>query len=635
MTWRLGRWTYVVITIFLSTETVAVGWNVHNYPDSPENVELCGRNVSSEHVSHVCDPDGVITPLEASEIDELAQKTCAQTTCDCADCGSNCAGVHISVAVVSEFGIKKGESAKREAQYWARELRTNRWKYGACADDDVVIVLSKDNKRAYTSTGSKVREILTDACVSTIFYEARRYFEVCQFGQGLGYMTLRYTESLIGGQCSSSRGGVIDALCNKPAPSQPKTTTLRHLEKENSEEQNVESLGSIFLIVLGVGSSLVGVCACCYAKLTGKCCFKGGRSIKSRYAPTTSYHPTSGGGYGGGSEVKVGGGGGGGGTRSSRPAPIIMMTTVTIVVEAVEETGEAGIAEEVVLAGEGVVEEAGVLLVEVIAEEEEEEEEGRLFVKYLSINSIGLDVFDLISLLFNSEANNAFKQNIRSDWGHERSATESFDLPQDQSIIGSTALHMQLTSTATDNTGATQLDQLPFSTVHTSSELRLSLREKLPESRPIRTVSNVDATEVSPFDIAELQETFEKSCQSLIEGKCGDRLDSFVDAKQLWEERRAHVVRVLEKRRLKEAKEREKREKETEGCAECRVIYERWGSEQKYLIWLRNQSRKRFWFAETEEYAIIAGADNRVAMGTGEMCGPLFKNEVESLCMYN
>lgn len=64
MTWRLGRWTYVVITIFLSTETVAVGWNVHNYPDSPENVELCGRNVSSEHVSHVCDPDGVITPLE-------------------------------------------------------------------------------------------------------------------------------------------------------------------------------------------------------------------------------------------------------------------------------------------------------------------------------------------------------------------------------------------------------------------------------------------------------------------------------------------------------------------------------------------------------------------------------------------
>ncbi|ELU13173.1 hypothetical protein CAPTEDRAFT_210036 [Capitella teleta] len=62
------------------------------------------------------------------------------------------------------------------------------------------------------------------------------------------------------------------------------------------------------------------------------------------------------------------------------------MTTVTIVVEAVEETGEAGIAEEVVLAGEGVVEEAGVLLVEVIAEEEEEEEEApEIIMLFVSI----------------------------------------------------------------------------------------------------------------------------------------------------------------------------------------------------------------------------------------------------------
>ncbi|KAH9518465.1 hypothetical protein Btru_016866 [Bulinus truncatus] len=171
-------------------------WNITDFPDpsSPDEKERlrCGR----QSTSSVCNPNNIITKIDADAIDNLINIVHKETRCPCNDCHKYKHGYSIRVAVINSFEKfnKKNsqQSLLREAKLFSY-LLSQKWKMQGACDETLLILYSKKDNLLFTMTRKTARMKLHDSDVGRISLAVRTYFDnPSTIGDGIIEMIRRY-----------------------------------------------------------------------------------------------------------------------------------------------------------------------------------------------------------------------------------------------------------------------------------------------------------------------------------------------------------------------------------------------------------------------------------------------------------
>eukprot|EP00057_Strongylocentrotus_purpuratus_P015414 XP_011669888.1 PREDICTED: uncharacterized protein LOC105440947 [Strongylocentrotus purpuratus] len=169
------RWTHVIMLICkflaLSSSPPAMADLVYN---PRTDVKLCGRG---GRPSWLCDPFHILSREEADELDFALEEIRTTTPCSCEleqACNVTNNGFTVSIAILPYLPSTRQDPVT--AQNYADYLRKNSWLFGKCGDD-IVIVVSKQDKQVYASTGPKAALKLKSLITEDIYSDTRQYFE--------------------------------------------------------------------------------------------------------------------------------------------------------------------------------------------------------------------------------------------------------------------------------------------------------------------------------------------------------------------------------------------------------------------------------------------------------------------------
>jgi hypothetical protein len=157
----------------------------------------------------LCDPDQILAPEEADQLDRQIERVMNETKCPCSyeSCSSRkyYKGFKVAVALIKRMPDDQDVPFKSDTDKLTQNLDKarmyaytllNRWKFGKCGED-LVIFYSKDDNVLYTMTGSETEKKLKNELVGTIAMEARGKFGSNNF-EGLLNLITKYREVLSG-----------------------------------------------------------------------------------------------------------------------------------------------------------------------------------------------------------------------------------------------------------------------------------------------------------------------------------------------------------------------------------------------------------------------------------------------------
>ncbi|CAG2186565.1 unnamed protein product [Mytilus edulis] len=136
-------------------------WEKEDFPNPQINIDLCGRHCKT---SWICDPNAVLSSQQADELDSIVNTVAESGKCSCQNCTST-DGYNISIALVSSLkpSIKSLKDSAVEFIHFIRDS----WNFQKC-DNDIVILLSKDDRKVYTEAGATANKFLTDDCIDQV-----------------------------------------------------------------------------------------------------------------------------------------------------------------------------------------------------------------------------------------------------------------------------------------------------------------------------------------------------------------------------------------------------------------------------------------------------------------------------------
>ncbi|XP_041354103.1 uncharacterized protein LOC121371922 [Gigantopelta aegis] len=174
-------------------------WSFADYPDPIWDHARCGR----DNRSSVCDPNGLITTLEADEIDRLTVDVLRTTRCQCVECHQNQRGYEIRVAIMAEMKpVYNMSSNIRNSLLNARTfawLLSQKYKLTGVCNETLIILYARNNGVLYTMTRKEARVGLPDDDVVTITEDNRKYFDdTATIGKGITEMIKGYRHVLLG-----------------------------------------------------------------------------------------------------------------------------------------------------------------------------------------------------------------------------------------------------------------------------------------------------------------------------------------------------------------------------------------------------------------------------------------------------
>ncbi|MEW5310569.1 MAG: hypothetical protein WDW38_002355 [Sanguina aurantia] len=156
-------------------------WTPEQYPNPQFNASLCGR--PGVEMSWLCDPDGVLSADSRNVVEGVIQQIAVgDAPFSRAPCGSlGDVGSQVGVALMKEFQVPLGSNPSRVAELFARGLHDD-WRVGhALCQDGVLLLLSKDNRQMYISTGTGVMGRLSSSVVDAIIVNARPLLRTNRF----------------------------------------------------------------------------------------------------------------------------------------------------------------------------------------------------------------------------------------------------------------------------------------------------------------------------------------------------------------------------------------------------------------------------------------------------------------------
>ncbi|XP_060084473.1 uncharacterized protein LOC132563740 [Ylistrum balloti] len=181
------------------------GWKKESFPNPRVNVTLCGRECTQ---SWVCDPSGILNTRDADILDEKIDIIASNGICGCRTCLAGTDGYKIGVALVRKmeigsFAVVDNVDKDNLAMEFSAYLRSVSWKYGKC-DDSIVIFYSQEDRKVMTSTGERVKQVLSINCTGAIFNEAKPMLRNDHVFEALEHMVTRYGQVLRTGECYPS-----------------------------------------------------------------------------------------------------------------------------------------------------------------------------------------------------------------------------------------------------------------------------------------------------------------------------------------------------------------------------------------------------------------------------------------------
>jgi hypothetical protein len=229
LSWDLKAYLICFITLFFYKEVILVypsvedcenakqnvsdPWKKEDFPNPLKDPEKCGRHKDKQ--TFICDPDNMLTKSEADQLDELIEQILSNTTCVCGKkaCGEKNEshnGFSIAIAFVNRMHHNKEfltEADKLKlTQKFSLHLRSKSWDFGQC-DNDAVIIINKEFKKAWTSTGDVFNEHLSDWCVNHIYKEKRHYLKDGNYSYALTQMIKSY-KGVLQGEITTCKEGV-------------------------------------------------------------------------------------------------------------------------------------------------------------------------------------------------------------------------------------------------------------------------------------------------------------------------------------------------------------------------------------------------------------------------------------------
>jgi hypothetical protein len=150
------------------------------------------KDCNRQGPSYICDPDRVIVPVEADQLNAVLANIVNETNCPCSrySCSLHPEGYKIGIALVrkirpdEEFHLRPDDERDANAQHvdwklnegklFAHELR-QKWQMGRC-DEDVLIFFSLHDGVLYTAVGDVARLKLNYDLIRAISMNARRDF---------------------------------------------------------------------------------------------------------------------------------------------------------------------------------------------------------------------------------------------------------------------------------------------------------------------------------------------------------------------------------------------------------------------------------------------------------------------------
>ncbi|XP_064628748.1 uncharacterized protein LOC135488187 [Lineus longissimus] len=197
-------------------------WDVKDFPNPRYDVNKCGRRGLS---SFVCDPNNVLSTNDANRIDDAIRSVQRSTPCECDTCsGGKGRGFSMAVAIVPWLKLPPGvprtdTEVQLTIEHFAVELNTNRWSFGYCKND-AVIVLSTNDRKIFTATGRTTNQYLPSYCVDKASNSAKSSLKRFRYADAIVEILNDYKRTLNnGGDCSygGTSPWVIAVACVVPA----------------------------------------------------------------------------------------------------------------------------------------------------------------------------------------------------------------------------------------------------------------------------------------------------------------------------------------------------------------------------------------------------------------------------------
>lgn len=160
----------------------------HHYPDPMKNPTTCNR----VGPSYICDPDRIIVPYEADQLNSLLANTVNETRCPCSrySCSRYPEGYKIGIALTKQIRADddfrsradddRDETSRRnewllnEGKLFAHAVM-EKWDLGRCSED-VLIFYSLNEGILYTAAGDVARMKLNYTIINAILTNARGDF---------------------------------------------------------------------------------------------------------------------------------------------------------------------------------------------------------------------------------------------------------------------------------------------------------------------------------------------------------------------------------------------------------------------------------------------------------------------------
>ncbi|XP_041483240.1 uncharacterized protein LOC121430037 [Lytechinus variegatus] len=169
------RWTHVIMLICkllaICSSPPAMADLVYN---PRTDVKLCGRG---GRPSWLCDPFYILSREQADELDFALEEIRSTTSCACTleqACNVTDSGYTISIAILPYLPSTRQDPVT--ARNYADFLRKKSWMFGKC-EDDVVIVVAKQDKEVYASAGPAAALKLKLLIMEDIYSDTRQYFQ--------------------------------------------------------------------------------------------------------------------------------------------------------------------------------------------------------------------------------------------------------------------------------------------------------------------------------------------------------------------------------------------------------------------------------------------------------------------------
>lgn len=201
----------LLFSFLIGTALVSArSWKPSDLPSpqkDPDNI--CRRQGKP---SAICDPDGVLSPRTADELDGLANFIAEGSHgFALADCAGTLRGYQVALAVLQTMQ-NDGRNLDRRAEVFAKELHDS-WGVGdAECNNGVVLLVSLQDRRMYISAGKGTTKLLSDKAIQAVLSDMKSYLRAGQVEAALKAGVVDIGEFLAGGRKASQRASSFSWL---------------------------------------------------------------------------------------------------------------------------------------------------------------------------------------------------------------------------------------------------------------------------------------------------------------------------------------------------------------------------------------------------------------------------------------